>query len=177
MTPVLETDRLVLRGWKSEDFPAYADYWADPERTQFFISGTQNKAEAWQHFTAMAGEWALRGFGQFAITLKSDGGHAKAVGHAGIWYPPDLEEPEMAWSLYPGNDGHGYATEAGKEVLSWANSHLGLPPLMSFVHPDNQPSIGVAKRLGATFERETTLRDDPRLVFRHADFNSKTTTH
>ena len=83
----------------------------------------------------------------------------------------------MAWSLYPGNDGHGYAAEAAKEVLSWANSHLGLPPLMSFVHPDNQPSISVAKRLGATFERETTLRDDPRLVFRHADFNSQTTIH
>ncbi len=113
----------------------------------------------------MAGEWTLREYGMFAIQLK-DAEHA--IGHAGIWFPPDLEEPEMAWSLYPGNDGHGYATEAAEKILSWSQVELGLPALMSFVHPDNHASIAVAQRLGATFERKTTLRDDPRLVFRHA---------
>ena len=164
MTPVLETERLILRGWKVDDFPFFAGFWADPERTRFFISGVQNEVQSWAAFTAMAGEWALRGVGQFAIQLKSGD---QAIGHAGIWYPPDLDEPELAWSLYPGNDGHGYATEAAKKVISWASSQLGLPPLMSFVHPKNTASIAVAKRLGATFEKETTLRDDPRLVFRH----------
>ena len=164
MTPVLETERLILRGWKLEDFPFFAGFWADPDRTKFFLSGVQNEAQSWAAFTAMAGEWSLRKFGQFAIQLKS-GEHA--IGHTGIWYPPDLDEPELAWSLYPGNDGNGYATEAAKKVISWATSHLGLPPMMSFVHPENHGSVAVAKRLGATFERETTLRGDPRWVFRH----------
>lgn len=164
MTPVLETERLILRGWKLEDFPFFAGFWADPDRTKFFLSGVQNEAQSWTAFTAMAGEWSLRKFGQFAIQLKA-GEHA--IGHAGIWYPPDLDEPELAWSLYPGNDGNGYATEAARKVISWATSHLGLPPMMSFVHPENHGSVAVAKRLGATFERETTLRGDPRWVFRH----------
>ena len=172
MTPVLETERLILRGWKLDDFPAFAKFWADPDRTRFFISGVQSEAQSWSAFTAMAGEWVLRGFGQFAIQLKSG---SQAIGHAGIWYPPDIDEPEMAWSLYPGNDGHGYATEAARKALNWAHTHLGLPPLMSFVHPQNQPSIAVAKRLGATFEKETTLYGDPRLMFRHT--HSQTTSH
>lgn len=165
MTPVLETERLILRGWKLDDFPYFAGFWADPGRTRFFLSGVQNEAQSWLAFASMAGEWSLREYGMFAIQLKS-GDHA--IGHAGIWFPPDLDEPEMAWSLYPGNDGHGYATEAAKTILSWTQTDLGMPPLMSFVHPDNQVSIAVAQRLGATFERQTTLRDDPRLVFRHA---------
>jgi RimJ/RimL family protein N-acetyltransferase len=33
--PVLETERLVLRGHTLEDFPAYAAMWADPQVTKF----------------------------------------------------------------------------------------------------------------------------------------------
>jgi len=164
MTPVLETERLILRGWKLEDFTFFAGFWADPDRTRFFLSGTQNQAQSWLAFTSMTGEWVLREYGMFAIQPK---GGSNVIGHAGIWFPPDLDEPELAWSLYAGNEGRGYATEAATAVLSWTGSHLGLPPLMSFVHPDNTPSIAVAKRLGAHFEKETTLRGDPRIVFRH----------
>ncbi|WP_163265235.1 GNAT family N-acetyltransferase [Chelativorans alearense] len=45
---------------------------------------------------------------------------------------------------------------------------LGLPPLMSFVHPENLPSQAVVERLGATPLPPTTLRGEPRLCFRHA---------
>lgn len=165
MAPILQTERLTLRGWRLADFSHFAGFWADPGRTRFFISGVQSEAQSWQAFCAMAGEWQLREFGMFAIQQK----HSDTpVGHAGIWYPPDLSEPELAWSLYVGNEGKGFATEAAGRVIEWAKSRFSWGPLMSFVHPENTASIAVAKRLGAVLESETTLRGDPRLVFRHA---------
>lgn len=165
MVPILQTERLTLRGWKLEDFRYFANFWADPDRTRFFISGVQNESQSWTAFCAMVGEWNLRDFGMFAIQQQ----HADLpVGHAGIWFPPDIDEPELAWSLYKGNEGNGFATEAANRIIEWARSSFGWGPLMSFVHPENTASIAVAKRLGAVVESETTLRGDPRLVFRHA---------
>lgn len=164
MAPILETERLTLRGWNLKDFRYFAAFWASPDRTRFFVSGVQSEAQCWQAFCAMAGEWQLRDFGMFAIQEK----HADApVGHAGIWFPPDIDEPELAWSLYEGNEGKGFATEAASRVIDWVKTSFDWAPLMSFVHPKNTASIAVAKRLGAVVESETTLRGDPRLVFRH----------
>jgi len=170
MTPVLKTERLTLRGWKIEDFDTYVAFWADPDRTRHFLSGTLEKPIAWTLFCAMFGEWKLRNMGSFAI--EADDGHL--VGYSGLWYPIDIDEPELAWSLFAGNEGKGYATEAARAVQTWAASELGLTQLMSFVHPDNKASIAVARRLGATVEKETTLRGHPRLVFRHINPNNQT---
>ncbi|MDS1136957.1 GNAT family N-acetyltransferase [Nitratireductor indicus] len=164
MIPVLESERLILRGWKREDFPAYAAFCADPERTRH-IGGPKSAFEAWTQFAAMPGAWALNGYGMFAVVPK--GGDAVA-GYAGLWHPPLIDEPELAWSLYAGFEGRGYAVEAARRVQAWAAEELRLPPLMSFVHPDNLASQAVARRLGAEPMPPTELRGEPRLRFRHS---------
>ena len=163
MIPTLESERLILRGWRKEDFPAYAAFAADSERTRY-IGGPREEWQAWTAFAAMAGEWSLNGYGLFALVLKDREG---AAGYAGLWHPFYLGEPELAWGLYAGFDGHGYATEAARCVQILAARDLGLPPLMSFVHPENLPSQAVVSRLGASPLPPTTLRSEPRLQFRH----------
>lgn len=163
MIPTLHSERLILRGWRKEDFPSFTAFQADPERTRY-VGGPLNEWQTWTAFAAMAGEWPLNGYGLFAIERKSDGKH---IGYAGLWHPPYLEEPELAWSLYAGFEGHGYATEAARRAQKWAAYDLDLPPLMSFVHPENLPSQAVLNRLGATPLPPTTLRGEPRLQFRH----------
>lgn len=163
MTPVIESERLILRGWRKDDFPDFAAFCADEERTRY-IGGPRNEYQAWTIFAAHMGEWAFNGFGFFAVTGKEDG---IVVGYSGLWQPPYIEEPELAWSLYEGFEGKGYAVESARRVQRWATHELGLPPLMSFVHPENLPSQAVAERLGATPLPSTTLRGEPRLRFRH----------
>lgn len=165
MIPTLRTERLTLRGWQKSDFSAFATFWSDPERTRHFLSGTLDQPAAWTMFTAMVGEWHMNGMGSLAIeTTEGD-----VVGYTGLWKPVDIDEPELLWSLYAGGEGKGFATEAARAVQIWAAETLRLKPLMSFVHPDNGPSIAVAERLGATLEDRTTLRGSPRLVYRHID--------
>ncbi|WP_309082745.1 GNAT family N-acetyltransferase [Chelativorans sp.] len=163
MIPVLESERLVLRGWRKEDFPVHAAFFADAERMRY-MGGPKREWEAWTALAAMVGEWFLNGYGMFAVQLKETG---TLVGRAGLWHPPYIDEPELAWSLNAGFEGRGYATEAARRVQVWAARDLGLPPLMSFVHPENLPSQAVAKRLGAVPMPPTTLRGEPRLRFRH----------
>src|SRR3712207_8007521 len=48
----------------------------------------------------------------------------------------------------------GYATELGAAVRDLALGELGLPHLISVIHPDNRASIRVAEKIGSTFEGE-----------------------
>ncbi len=162
--PTLETDRLRLRHWDVKDFEAYAALRTDAE-LQRYVDGPVSKEKAWEDFCAEPGQWALRGFGVFLVAEKESDA---AAGFAGLWYPPDLAEPELCWSLFPGHMGKGYATEAAEEAKRWASEELGLPPLMSFVHPENLASQKVAERLGAKFVETTTLRGTPQLFYRHS---------
>jgi len=161
--PVIETERLRLRGWEERDFPAYAAFRADPDHQAFF-GGTMTNLEAWDRFCAHLGVWVLRGYGFFAVADKASD---EALGLTGLWFPPEIDEPELSWSLFPGQTGYGYATEAAIEARRWAYETLGLPPLMSLIFPDNLPSKAVAERLGAVFEKETMLDGEPRHLYRH----------
>ena len=162
--PTLETDRLRLRHWDERDFEAYAALRTDAE-LQRYVGGPVSREKAWEDFCAAPGQWALRGFGVFLVAEKESDA---AAGFAGLWYPPDIAEPELCWSLFPGHTGKGYATEAAAEAKRWANETLGLPALMSFVHPENLASQKVAQRLGAKLVEKTMLRGSPRLFYRHS---------
>ena len=163
MIPTLTTDRLRLRHWDVKDFPAYCALVTDAER-QAFVGGAMDEIRAWDDFSARAGQWALRGLGIFLVAEKDSDA---AVGFAGLWFPRDLEEPELCWSLFPGAEGKGYATEAAAEARRWAYDEKQLDPLVSFVHPDNHASRAVAERLGASIEGEGELRGNPRIIYRH----------
>lgn len=160
----LTTDRLLLRQWRRDDFEPVAAFLQDPEQTRHLGSGRHTLEQAWDWLCSTAGDWAITGKGMFAVEPKD--GHELA-GWCGLWQPIDLDEPELAWSLFPSAQGKGFATEAATRVQRWAADDLALPPLFSFVHPDNTASRAVAERLGAEIERETTFRGRPRLVYRH----------
>lgn len=172
MPPTLETGRLRLRQWRRDDFEPLRAFLADGEANRYRgIGKAATTPEAWRFLCEKIGEWHLRGTGEFALETKATGA---LIGWAGLWHPIELDEPELAWSLFPAAQGNGYATEAAARVMRWAADDLGLPPLFSFVHPANHPSRRLAKRLGATLEGETTLRGQPRLIYRHRDLKIET---
>jgi RimJ/RimL family protein N-acetyltransferase len=161
----LETERLRLRQWRFDDFEALAAFLGDDDANRYRLSGRGiSREEAWAKFAEFAGQWMLRGYGEFAVEERAT---ATLVGWCGLWHPVMLDEPEMVWSLFPAAQGKGYATEAAKTVMRWAAEDLGLGPLFSFVHPDNHPSRRLAERLGAQCERKVTFRGQPRLFYRH----------
>ncbi len=57
---------------------------------------------------------------------------------------------EIAWRLARSSWGHGYATEAAREVCRIAFAELRLPGIVAFTVPANSRSRAVMERLGMT---------------------------
>jgi RimJ/RimL family protein N-acetyltransferase len=76
------------------------------------------------------------------------------IKHSG-W--PDVE---LAWHLFEGAEGKGYATEAAMTVKKWAFEDLQLDHLFSYIDVKNIRSQAVAKRLGAVTDG-TRARHEP----------------
>jgi RimJ/RimL family protein N-acetyltransferase len=161
--PTLETERLRLRGWRADDLERYAAFVADETATRF-IGGTGNRGNAWRRIATYLGHWALRGYGNWAIEDKSSD---RWVGYAGLWNPEGWPEPELMWSLAADAQGRGYATEAARCARAFAYRELGWTTLTSFIDPRNDPSLRVARRLGAAYERDVKLIENWAGVYRH----------
>jgi RimJ/RimL family protein N-acetyltransferase len=166
--PVLETSRLVLRGWTVDDVPAMAEYYAD-EPLSRFTGGPADAQATWRIVAQMAGHWSLRGFGLWAVEEKASG---RLVGWNGLYEPGGWPELELGYALFRDFHGRGYATEAAERAREFAFDELRTASLVSYVHPDNEPSKRVARRLGAVAADTIELRGHPAEVFRHPVPNS-----
>jgi RimJ/RimL family protein N-acetyltransferase len=163
LVPVIETERLTLRGWRLDDAAPFARLYADAEASRY-VGGPANAGDAWRLMAAEAGHWVLRGYGMWVVEEK---GGAPFTGLCGLWEPGDWPELEVGWIFLPDFHGRGYATEAGRRVRDYAYGVLGATTLVSYIHPDNEPSKRVARRLGAACEETIELRGAPVEVFRH----------
>ncbi|MDH5798989.1 MAG: GNAT family N-acetyltransferase, partial [Paracoccaceae bacterium] len=106
--PILETERLRIRGPESRDAEAVIAFLMDQERADLFGS-YDNRGDAWRWFAMNVGHWHIRGHGYFVIADKQTD---EAVGLCGIWCPEGWPEPEIGWVVFEGHEGKGLAYEA-----------------------------------------------------------------
>lgn len=79
------------------------------------------------------------------------------MGAIGLWYPEGWPEIELGYWVVRSMQGKGYAKEAAVKARDFAFETLGLETLVSYVHPDNEPSKRLAERLGARMEETIEL--------------------
>ena len=152
--PQLETERLILRGWRTGDFDALAAIHADPD-VMTFLGGVQERNDAWRAFAGMVGTWVLRGYGVWAVERKSDGA---MMGRVGLINPEGWPGLEVGWTLGKPYWGQGYATEAAEAAMRFGFLTQPVDRLISCIDPDNKASQAVAKRIGETKGERTSLR-------------------
>ena len=160
--PVIETERLILRGPRESDFEAFATCSASDRA--LFVGGPYTRQRSWVSFLAQYGHWALRGYGMWMLEDRATGGIA---GRVGIIRNDGWDEPELGWHIYDGFEGKGLAYEAAHAARAHAANHLGLDRVISYIVPDNTRSAALAQRLGATIERDGEVSGHPCHVWRH----------
>lgn len=143
--PSIETERLILRVPRREDFDAWAAVGTDPEVMRH-LGGVQSRFDAWSRFVGTIGSWHVLGFGVFSVIRKSD---ARWIGRVGTLHPADWPGDEVGWTLAREAWGQGYATEAAAAAADWAFSVLGWNEMIHCIAPDNTASQEVARRLGS----------------------------
>ena len=161
--PLIETPRLILRGWQPRDLQPHAEMSADPEVMRYIGAGqVLDREQSWREVAMHIGHWALRGYGQWALEHREDG---VPLGRAGLWNPPGWPGLEVGWKLSRSAWGKGYATEAGAAAIEWAWANLDATRLISLIQPENARSVAVAERLGMQRQEERMLRGQAVLVF------------
>ena len=118
--------------------------------------------EAWRDMAIMAGHWALKGFGHWALEERDSG---ELVGRAGLYLPPDWPEVEVGWTVARPHWGKGYAPEAARAACEWGRRELALDHVISLIHPSNARSIRVAQKLGEQPEGRLNVRGFDLLVY------------
>jgi len=150
MVPVIETERLRLRGHGRADFDALAAMWADPAVVRFITGKPATREEVWARLLRYPGHWALLGYGFWAIEEKASGAFVGDGGFADFKrdMEPTFTAPEMGWALASGAHGKGYAHEATAAMMKWGEAHFGRSDFVCMIAPQNAPSLRLAEKLG-----------------------------
>jgi RimJ/RimL family protein N-acetyltransferase len=151
---VIETERLLLRAWRSSDAAPFAALNADPEVTRY-LRGPMSRDDSDELLARIRGHWQEHGFGLYAVEVKDGGAFAGFVGLAVPSFLPEvLPAVEVGWRLAREHWGKGYATEGARASLAHGFGELGLRQIISIIDPGNAASVRVAERLEMTRGRD-----------------------
>ena len=157
--PRLETQRLVLRGWKRHDAGALYEYAKNPNVGP--NAGWKPHADVRE--SRMIITQMFQQNTTWAITVKPgcglDGPADVPIGSIGFEpdaYRPNINSREMGYSLNQDYWGQGVMTEAARRLLRYGFEELALASVMIRTGESNQRSQRVIEKCG--FHYEGTLR-------------------
>jgi RimJ/RimL family protein N-acetyltransferase len=157
--PILTTARLTLRPHRESDYDDLCALWGDPDVTRFIGGAPQSREDSWARLLRYGGQWAIVGYGFWAVTRT---GEDRLIGDVGVMktkraMSPALSAPETGWCLSPSVHGQGLAVEAMQAVLAWSDAQLG-PATQCIIDADNVASIRVAEKLGYSLTHQADYR-------------------
>ena len=149
--PVVETARLVLRGFGPEDFGEFCAMRADPEVMHYIGTEgpqTRDQSEGWLDRNAR--RWRDEGFGMWAVTERAGG---ELLGWCGLSRLEDTQEVELGYGLARRAWGRGFATESARASLRYGFERAGLARIVAVAVPENTASRRVMEKLGMKYEK------------------------
>lgn len=167
--PIIETERLILREFRRTDLDAHAATLGDGEVMRHIGGEPISREDSWRRLLMSVGMWSVIGMGPWVVERRSDG---RYLGHIGFFeFERDLQpsisgEPEMGWIFDRAAHGQGYASEAGKAALQWADEVLKPKSIPAIIALDNEPSMRLAERLGFVRQPDGIYKGEPIALFR-----------
>lgn len=161
MEPILELEsaRLLLRQWRDDDLPAFAEMCADPQVMRYF-PGPLSRLDSAALIGRIRGHFAEYGFGFWALERKDTGAFIGLTGLAQVGFEaPFTPAVEIGWRLAHEHWGLGYASEAAWTALRCGFDRLALDQVVAFTAENNLPSQKVMQAIG--------MQHDPAGDFEH----------
>jgi len=151
------TERLILREFCAEDWPAVLAYQSDPRYLRYYdwTGRTPEEAQAFVGMFLEQQQTVPRIKFQLAATLQATG---QLIGNCGIRMDaPTAQQADIGYELAPEHWGKGYATEAARAMVEFGFTQLAVHRIWSWCIADNVASANVLTKLGMTLEGR--LRD------------------
>ena len=156
----LQTERLIMRQWRKEDWSEFAKLNADPVVMEYYpsILSTEESNVMAQKIESLLSK---RGWGFWAVESISEKTFMGFVGlHEPTYDLPVTPCVEVGWRLAKEYWGKGYATEAAKASLDFAFKKLNLSEVYSFASVSNRKSWAVMERLKMVNTKENFEHPD-----------------
>jgi RimJ/RimL family protein N-acetyltransferase len=156
---VLETDRLLLRHFKTSDAPFILALLNEPSFLRYIgDKKVRNLDDAQQYIVSgPIATYEKHGFGLYQVELKDS--HTP-IGMCGLLKREELPEPDIGFAFLPDFWKQGFAFEAAAAVLNDARERLKLNRILAIVSPSNEASIKLLEKLGLKFERNVSMSAD-----------------
>ena len=156
----LETERLLLEPMSIAEAPFIFELYNSPNFIKFIGDRNIKSLEDAENYITkkFLPQFERLGYGNFLITLKSDG---SKIGSVGIYEREGLSVNDIGFSFLPEFTGRGYGYEAASKLLEIAFTKLGLKKISAITVKENLPSQKLIEKLGLKYHSTVRLPDDP----------------
>ena len=170
---MIETPRLILRGWREADVAPFHAMGQD-EEVMRYLGPLTTLDQARAAYKRCVARQAEAGCCFWAIERKSD---AAFLGFCGLQQGYDFLEGEIeiGWRLRRDTWGQGYAREAAQGVLAFAFGQLGMDRIYAQTSEANRGSWALMEKLGMTRRADLDYpdpdyppEDNPTMVYQLA---------
>ncbi len=155
-TPILETERLILRPLTVADAQDIYDRWTSDERVAKYMRWSTHKSveetKEWLK-EEEKGNLALEHY-NWGFELKRTG---VLIGSGGIFYSEEQDAYELGYNTMYDYWCQGYTTEAAKRMLEFGTKQLGVYEFVCCHAIDNPASGAVMKKCGFIYEKECVI--------------------
>lgn len=160
MNFILETERLILREFTTEDAPFILKLVNSPGWLEYIGDRkirTEEQARSYLENGPMK-SYKDHGYGLSMVALKKD---ETPIGMCGIINRANLENPDIGFAFLPEYIRQGYGMEIAGATMNFAHENLKLPTVCAITVTGNIASIRLLEKLGMKFSRMINFPDDP----------------
>lgn len=162
----LETQRLLLRPPRPEDFPAYWAMNHDPEAKRYtgcvirldYAEALAIHLRVCEDFDAQHPARCV-----FSVIQKDT---CECIGYCGFQYCAILDGIELCYGFSRHSWGKGFGTEAARNMLEYGQKVLRLPVILAAVNPKNTASEKILQKIGMEPDGEILWKEQD-LVHRY----------
>ena len=146
---LLETNRLIIEYFNTNDISDWAEIESDADVRRFVDGKVLSLKEASEYVEFNIQQYQTYEYGRYAVRLKEN---RKLIGMCGF-----LNESygiDFGYRYSKDSWGKGLGFEAGKEVLEYGFSELGLEKVVGLTAEQNYGSIRILEKLGFRFQEK-----------------------
>ncbi len=168
MNTLLETPRLIFRELQEEDALSMFELDSNTEVHRYLgNTPVQSKEESEKIIQFIRKQYVDNGVGRWALIEKASG---EFMGWAGLKLVKEeinghKDFYDLGYRLMPRYWGKGYATEAGKALITYAFESLQVKNVFAFVDAENAASIKVLQKAGLQCESQFEYEGQKHLWF------------
>lgn len=153
-TPILETERLILRPIGTEDAPAVFA-WASDARVAKYMGYPKHESIDTTLAWLQSIDHASDNDYDFGFVEKASG---DLIGSGGVYWEETRGQWRVGYNLRYESWGKGYAAEAAKEMIRFAKEELQAAKIGSCHAVENTASGHVLEKCGLVFDRLSTYQ-------------------